>query len=63
MSGGIIIQRAKVLVTAATDPSLYNNLPQHCKDQVDAIEAKDPASRTQADCVTLASIITVGVHC
>lgn len=63
MSGGIIIQRAKVLLTAATDTSLYGNLPQHCKDQVNAIDGKDPASRTQEDCVTLASIIVVGVHC
>jgi len=63
MSSGIIIQRAQALVIAATDHSLYDNLPAHCKAQVDDIAAKDPNARTQQDCVTLATLLSVAVHC
>lgn len=62
MSGGIIIQRAQVLVTAANDPSFYANLPVPCKDAVDAITAKDPASRTQEDVNCLLVMLAVGAH-
>lgn len=63
MGGGIIINRAKVLVTTATDPCIYANLPDHCKDKVDEIAAKAPDQRTDEDCKALAGIIVVGVHC
>lgn len=49
MGGGIIINRAKVLLVAATDPSMYQALSPHTKAAVDAIDAKDPASRTEHD--------------
>jgi hypothetical protein len=54
MSSGIIIQRAKAALTAVTDPSFYNSLTPSTKAKVDAIDAKDPASRTHEDVVTLA---------
>jgi hypothetical protein len=53
MSGGIIIQRAKAALTAVTDPSFYESLTTNTKAKVDAIDAKDPASRTAADVLTL----------
>lgn len=54
MSGGIIISRAKVALTAVTDPSFYESLTSSTKSKVDAIEAKDPASRTKEDVLVLA---------
>jgi hypothetical protein len=57
MSGGIIIQRAKAALTAVTDTSFYGSLTGPNKTTVDAIDAKDPASRTQADVVTLTKIL------
>ena len=63
MSGGIIINRSKVLLTAANDPSMYTNLPQQCKDRVDDIAAKDPGCWTQADCEALVAILGVAVYC
>lgn len=49
MSGGIIIQRAKALLVAATDPSIYEQMSDATKAIVNSIDAKDPASRTQDD--------------
>jgi hypothetical protein len=49
MSGGIIIQRNAVLLVAVTDPGMYQALSPQTKSAVDAIDAKDPASRTEAD--------------
>jgi hypothetical protein len=57
MSGGIIIQRAKVALTAITDTSFYGSLTAPNKTLVDAIDAKDPASRSHADVVTLTKIL------
>lgn len=54
-AGGIIQQRAKVLLVAVTDPCIYGSLTQHTKAQVDAIDAKDPMSRTEEDVRTLDS--------
>jgi hypothetical protein len=54
--GGIIQQRAKTLLIAATDLSFYKTLALHfpgTKAQVDAIDAKEPMSRDQDDCDTL----------
>jgi hypothetical protein len=53
MSGGIIIQRNAALLVAVTEPCFYNALSPHIKARVDAIDAKDPASRTQDDCNAL----------
>lgn len=49
MGGGIIINRAKALLVAATDPSIYESMSSETKSIVDSIDAKDPASRTQDD--------------
>lgn len=63
MSGGIIIQRRAVLVPAATDPSIYNSLPTHCKDQIEAIAAKAPGDTTAEDIQTLGALIHLATHC
>lgn len=57
MSGGIIIQRNAVVLTAITDASFYASLTPSNKAKVDTIEAKDPASRTQDDLCTLTHIL------
>lgn len=63
MSGGIIIQRNSVLLVAVTDPCLYNSLSPLTKAKVDAIDAKDPASRTADDVHALASAIKEAAGC
>lgn len=63
MSGIIIINRAKKLVTLATDPDFYAGLSPHWKDIVDAIESKPEGLRTQDDCVMLTCALQVAVHC
>lgn len=63
MGGGIIINRAKVLLVAVTDPCLYGSLSHTTKAMVDAIDAKDPASRTEADVHALCSAIQEAVAC
>jgi hypothetical protein len=55
--GGIIIQRAKALLIAITDESLYDSLDPKTKAQVDAIDAKGPDQRTKADVLILARAI------
>jgi hypothetical protein len=57
MSGGIIINRSQVLLTAVTDPSIYNSLDDEVKDQVEVIRAKAPDDRTTEDCQALAAAI------
>jgi hypothetical protein len=47
--GGIIIQRNSVMLVAVTDPCMYDSLSSQTKAAVDAIDAKDPMSRTKAD--------------
>ena len=61
MSGGIIINRSEALLTAVTDPSIYDSLLAPIKVQVDAIKAKAPADRTQEDVQTLARAIVSAV--
>jgi hypothetical protein len=61
--GGIIIQRNAVLLVAVTDPCLYNSLSHNMKTAVDAIDAKDPASRTEADLFMLVIAITQASAC
>lgn len=63
MSGGIIIQRRLALLTAVKHPSLFDNLPMNCKDKVDEIEAKGPASCTEHDLHTLVKMIEIALHC
>lgn len=63
MSGGIIIQRAKVLLVAVTDPCLYADLSPANKTVVDTIDAKSPGSRTQADCNSLVLAIAQANGC
>jgi hypothetical protein len=62
MSGIIIVNRAKVLLVAITDPCLFDTLPQHCKDTVNDIDAKPESQRTEADVHTLAGILVVATH-
>jgi hypothetical protein len=57
MSGGIIIQRNSVVLIAITDTSFYSSLTPSQKTKVDAINAKDPASRTQDDLCALTHIL------
>lgn len=63
MGGGIIINRSSVLLIAVTDPCLYGSLSPLTKAKVDAIDAKDPASRTHDDVETLAMAIREAVNC
>lgn len=63
MGGGIVINRSKILLIAATDPCLYGSLSPDTKAAVDAIDAKDPASRTEADILTLVEAIQEAVSC
>ncbi len=61
--GGIIIQRRAALLTAAKDPSIYDNLPMNCKDKIDDIDTKAPASCTEHDLHTLVKMIEIALHC
>lgn len=61
--GGIIIQQARVMLQALNDPSLWNQLPQHCRDKVNAIDAKAELSRDEHDVRTLALMFPVAVTC
>ena len=63
MGAGGVIQKAKVLLVAVTDPCLYAQLSPTNKTAVDAIDAKGPASRTQADCDTLVEAISQANGC
>lgn len=56
----IIINHAKILLDAAMDPSIYHAMTPTQKDAIDLIQAKDPASRTQAD-VNQLLVILAGV--
>lgn len=63
MGGGIIINRAAILLIAVTDPCLYGSLSPHTKAKVDAIDAKDPASRTEDDVRELVRAIQEAAGC
>jgi hypothetical protein len=58
MGAGGVIQKAKVFLVAVTDPTLYQALSAATKALVDAIDAKDPMSRTQDDCDKLLAALT-----
>lgn len=62
-AGGIIHQRAAAMLVAITDTSLFDGLPQHCKDKINAIDAKPFDQRTESDVHYLASMFPVAVHC
>lgn len=62
-AGGIIQKRAAVLLIAVTDTSLYDSLSPGTKSAVDAIDAKAPLSRTQADVMRLSAAITEAAGC
>lgn len=61
--GGIINQRAAVLLVAVTDPCLYQSLSPLTKAKVDAIDAKEPLTRTEDDVHALASAIKEAAGC
>jgi hypothetical protein len=62
-AGGVIHNRAAVLLTAVTDPSLFDGLPQACKDKVNAIDAKAYVDRDEHDCHVLVKMIEIALHC
>ncbi len=61
--GSIIINRLAVLKPAATDPSIYNSLPQSCQLRIDTICAAPPGSVDDLDIQTLAALILLATHC
>lgn len=63
MSGGIIIQRRAALLPAATDPSIYNSLPDISKEKIEVICAKAPGDTTAEDIQILGSLIHLATHC
>lgn len=63
MGAGGVIQKAKVLLVAVTDPCLYVELSPANKTAVDTIDAKGPASRTQTDCNSLVLAIAQANGC
>lgn len=62
-AGGIIHQRAAAMLPAITDSSLFDGLPQHCKDKINAIDAKPFDQRTAEDVQYLAALFPFAVHC
>lgn len=62
-AGGIIQQRAAAMLVAITDPSLFDSLPTHCKDKINAIDAKPFTQRTAEDVQYLAALFPFAVHC
>ena len=63
MGAGGVIQKAKVLLIAVTDPCLYAELSPANRTSVDMIDAKGPANRTQADCNALVLAIAQANGC
>lgn len=61
-AGGIINQRAKVIIKAVQDPSLYDSLPSVEKDLVDAIAAKEPLSFNHNDLEQLVKLLKVAIR-
>ena len=62
-AGGIIQQRAAAMLPAITDSSMFDGLPQHCKDKINAIDGKAFADRTEQDVQYLAAMFQLAVHC
>jgi hypothetical protein len=61
--GGHIIIHAKILLVAITDPSVYTQLSLTDQATVNAIDAKDPMTRTQTDVNTLYGLLAVVTGC
>jgi hypothetical protein len=57
-AGGIIQQRAAVLVTTAKHHCFYDTLSDSDKAAVDAVHDKAPQDRTQADCKVILEILS-----
>jgi len=62
-AGGIVQHHAKVLLVAVTDSSMYNQLSPGTKAIVDAIDAKDPMSRSQSDVERLLAALSEACGC
>jgi hypothetical protein len=62
-AGGIIHQRASVLLVAVTEACLYDSLSGPTKAKVDAIDNKAPDLRTAADIITLMAALREAVSC
>ena len=62
-AGGIIQQHNAVLLVAVTDKSMYHALSPQTKEAVDAIDAKDPMSRTEADIRVLLRALQEACDC
>lgn len=56
-AGGVVQQRASVLLMTVTDPCFYACLSPRDKATVDALDAKSPLTRTQEDVNTLYRIL------
>ena len=62
-AGGIVQNRAAAMLVAITDASLFDALPQHCKDKINDIDAKPFAQRDEHDVRTLAMMFSIAVMC
>jgi len=62
MGAGGIINKRSVIKTAVTDPAIYDSLPDHCKDRVDAVCAKGFDDWTDDETSFMASMPSVAVH-
>lgn len=62
-AGGIIQNRAAVMLPAITDSCMFDALPQHCKDRINAIDAKPFDQRDENDVKFLAAMFPLAVHC
>lgn len=63
MSGGIIIQRAQILLDAIKEPCLHDGLPKHIRDRIAAIDSKQPDQRTEDDVHYLGACFPLATHC
>lgn len=62
-AGGIIQQRAAIMLPAITDSCMFDNLPAHIKSRINAIDAKPFDQRNEQDVQFLASMFPLAVHC
>ena len=56
-AGGIIQQRAAALLLSITESSWYDSLDSGHKGIVDAVDGKDPMTRTQDDIDALLNVL------
>ena len=62
-AGGIVNQRARVLLTAAQHQCFYDSMTTADKAKVDSVAAKNPTSLNADDCVTLMQVLDDTLHC